>query len=72
MISGPKLEEVVLATLMRPMTTVLSFDGMMVARNAARGAISMDWMQDRSTRKRTDRWTSLGMGIKARNTADGI
>jgi len=62
---------VVLTTLTNPMIAVRSDGNTIAAKKAERGATSIDWVQERRTRKRRDRWTSLGIGMSARKTAEG-
>lgn len=53
------------------MIAVLSAGRTIAARKADRGAVSIDCVQERRKRKVRDRWTSLGMGMRARKMAEG-
>lgn len=65
------LEADVLTTFIKPMTAVRSLGKMTAARNAERGATSMDWVHARRTRKSIAKWTLSGIGIRASAIADG-
>ena len=56
---------------MVPITAVRSFGRTMAARKAERGATSIDWVQARRIRKSIANGREEGMGIRARQTADG-
>jgi len=70
-IDGPMLEVNVLTILRVPITAVRSFGSSIAARNADLGAVSIDWVQDRSIRKNIAGPTVDGTGIRARKIADG-
>lgn len=56
---------------MMPITAVLSAGSTTAARNAERGAESIDCVHDRRIRKVIAPYTEFGIGIKASMTADG-
>ena len=56
---------------MEPITAVRSFGRTTAARNADRGATSIDWVQERRMRNIIAKGREFGIGIRARKIADG-
>lgn len=56
---------------MMPMVAVLSAGSTTAARNAERGAESIDCVHDRRIKNVMAPYTELGIGIRASMTADG-
>lgn len=61
----------VLTTFREPMIAVRSWGRTTAARKAERGAVSMDWVQERRIRNIIAGPRALGTGIRARKMEDG-
>lgn len=68
---GPVAWAVVLTTLMVPMMAVLSLGRSTAARNAERGATSMNYVHARRMRNMRENVGVDGTGMRARKMADG-
>ena len=68
---GPKDWELVFTTFIKPITAVRSVGRMTAAKNAERGATSMDWVHDRRMRNIIAKGREFGIPMSARKIAEG-